>query len=607
MLGVIATSDKTPLTIGSGNREMHPVLLSLANIEASVRMKATSHAFSLAAYLPIPKFLHVAPPIHAVLSARIYHICISIIVRNLKVAEADGILMSDPWGNLRLCHTPLASWIADLPEQRLISGVLGNQSPISEATLDNFGEGNPSPRRTRELTIARIRQACMTAEPAIIPQFIKACQPLGLNGVHQPFWRDWGLADPSKFLTPDALHQWHKFSFDHILKWVINIMGGEELDRRMAALQPCIGIRHWANGISKLKQCTGREHRDFQKVIIAVVAGAVPPQVLCAIRALIEFIFQAQNLLIYDEHLHALNEALREFHFYKNAIIRYGGRRGKNGPILHFNIPKLELMHGVVGSTRLMGAPYQWTSDITERCHITHAKTPYRMSNRRNFHEQCTRFMDRVEKVRIFNLYTTLKAGNASLLNEMVYEASAVAAHYPEAVWLSHALSPDEVNVGGNISRSANSLFTKGRSHLSDDHTTAFLVTHRPHLPNVLVDDAATQFHLPDLRGALGDFFALEITHAARRGHRRSRPDSELPWSHVNIWTSFRLQRRSAQNPDILIPTRTIQALAPSATMPYGRCNTVLVDDVGGTGNQTTLSGSHRTFLSFFFCVFHLT
>jgi hypothetical protein len=254
-------------------------------------------------------------------------------------------------------------------------------------------------------------------------------------------------------------------------------------------------------------------------------------------------------------------------------------------------------MHGVVNSARLMGAPYQWTSDITERCHITHAKMPYRMSNRRNFHEQCTRFMDRIEKTRIFNLYTTLKAGNASLLNEMVHEASAVAAHYPEAVWLSHALSPDEISVGSSMSRSTNSIFTKRRSHLTDDHTTAFLVTLRPHLPNVLVDDAATQFQLPDLRGALDDFFTLELTHAAHRGHRRSRVDSKLPWSHINIWTNFRLQQCSTQNPAILLPTRTVQALAPSATMPYGRCNTVLINDVDGTGDQTTLSSSHHAFL----------
>ncbi|KAI5988373.1 hypothetical protein EDD15DRAFT_2172578, partial [Pisolithus albus] len=35
-LGVIGASDKTPLTIGTGNKEMHPLLLSLANIHAGV-------------------------------------------------------------------------------------------------------------------------------------------------------------------------------------------------------------------------------------------------------------------------------------------------------------------------------------------------------------------------------------------------------------------------------------------------------------------------------------------------------------------------------------------------------------------------------------------
>jgi hypothetical protein len=41
MVGMIAASDKTPLMIGLGNKEMHPLLLSIANIDAGVRMKAT--------------------------------------------------------------------------------------------------------------------------------------------------------------------------------------------------------------------------------------------------------------------------------------------------------------------------------------------------------------------------------------------------------------------------------------------------------------------------------------------------------------------------------------------------------------------------------------
>ncbi len=38
---------------------MHPLLLSIANIDAGVRMKATSRAFALIAYLPVVQFDNV--------------------------------------------------------------------------------------------------------------------------------------------------------------------------------------------------------------------------------------------------------------------------------------------------------------------------------------------------------------------------------------------------------------------------------------------------------------------------------------------------------------------------------------------------------------------
>ena len=70
-----------------------------------------------------------------------------------------------------------------------------------------------------------------------------------------------------------------------------------------------------------------------------------------------------------------------------------------------------------------------------------------RMSNKRNFHEQCVRFMDRVEKMHLFGLYSTLKSHGLSLLNEMVLETSDMADHYPEQAWLSSVL-PDEQRIG---------------------------------------------------------------------------------------------------------------------------------------------------------------
>ena len=55
-----------------------------------------------------------------------------------------------------------------------------------------------------------------------------------------------------------------------------------------------------------------------------MIAGAVPVHVLCAICALVKFIFQAQGLLLYDDHLHSMEQALHEFHHYKASIILAG-------------------------------------------------------------------------------------------------------------------------------------------------------------------------------------------------------------------------------------------------------------------------------------------
>ncbi|KAG1803838.1 uncharacterized protein HD556DRAFT_1429421 [Suillus plorans] len=276
-------------------------------------------------------------------------------MRNLKLATRDGCPMSDPRGDL-----------SDYPEQLLIACTASKHSPISLAIAAQFGDPLLHPPQTR------------------------------------PYWKDWGDACPSFFLTPDSLHQWHKFYFDHPVNWSINIMGGAELNHRLSALQPRVGVRHWANGISMLKQLTGCEHQDLEKLLPGMIVGAVSDEVA------------SQNLFLYDKTLHSLSEALHEFHYYKDFILTAGGRRGKNGPLNHFQIPKLELMQHVVRSTRAMGAPYQWSSNITEHCHITHVKQPYCLSNHKDFHGQCCHFLNWQEKLHFFQLYMVLKSRQGS-------------------------------------------------------------------------------------------------------------------------------------------------------------------------------------------------
>ncbi|KAH0825928.1 hypothetical protein J3R83DRAFT_7607 [Lanmaoa asiatica] len=599
-VGVIGASDKTPLTLGSGNKEMHPLLLSLANIHADVRMKASSHAFALAAYLPIPKFLNVSPAIQSVLSARVYHFAISIVMQNLKEVAREGAVMSDPNGLLRLIHTPLVSWIANLPEQHVISCSSLKYSPISTASTEHFGEATPYPLRDRQATLDAIREACRLCDPCDIAAFHKVClSSFHLNGVVLPFWADWGNACPSMFLTPDALHQWHKFYYDHCVRWVINMIGGTELDRRFSVLQPRTGTRHWPNGVSTLKQTSGKDHRDFEKLLPVVATGAVPNDVLCALRAITEFIFLAQSVHFFDETLYALSEALREFHHYKSAIIAAGGRQGKNGPLNHFRIPKLELTLHVERSVRMMGAAYQWTSDITERCHITHVKIPYRLSNHRDFHEQCCRFLDRQEKQRFFQHYTTLKTAHAPLINEIVHEMELVHLYRAEPTSdQANTLVGSVDNSAGTDARSneqliglpsqKKSIFDKRHARISADNKSAILLTVHPHFPDLDIDVASQTLGITDLRPAFGDFFSGR-SYGDRNGCRYAAANCPLPFTTLHAWNKLRIQHHSVQNPLSLVPPQTIQAVPPSSALPFGRANTVLLAHESGEFISTNM------------------
>ncbi|KAF9222828.1 hypothetical protein BS17DRAFT_836007 [Gyrodon lividus] len=446
-------------------------------------------------------------PVQAILAARVYHFAISVVMKNLKIAHRDGVVMSDPQGYLRVIHTPLAAWIADYPEQLLIACVSSKNSPISTATAAQFGDPFPHPPRTWQQTLQAIFEACAACDPCDIIAFHKVCQQKCLSGVVELFWADWGSTCPSLFLTPDALHQWHKFYFDHYLRWVTNIMTGLELDWRLSVLQPRIGTRHWANSVSTLKQCTGHEHRDLEKLLPAVSMGAIPDDVLCAIRSITEFIFLAQDQFVYDETLHALTKALREFHHFKPSIIAAGGCRGKNGPLNHFQIPKLELTQHV--------------------------------------------------------LFTTLKTVGMPLFNEMVYEARLMQIYYPESTWIKSVL-PGEHHI--NTSTPRGSVFNNACAHLSSDNSTAILLTLKPHFPDL----------------SPWEISLLDVHTCSATAATFLPPIVLYPFSRVHVWSKFRMQQHSAQNPFALAPPQTIQAAPPSFALPFGRANTVLIAHESG-------------------------
>ncbi|KAF8833336.1 hypothetical protein BDN67DRAFT_1017680, partial [Paxillus ammoniavirescens] len=257
ILGVVLSSDKMNISIMTGNHMAYLLLISLANIDTSIRLKPSLHRYLLLALLPIPKFLHKTTPVRSPLQDRLIHQALDKVLSPLKIAAAVGIMMNDPVGNLRYCYTPLALWIADTPEESLLSATSCKAFPVMTATSKQFGDAFRHPSRTGPAALATIRVACTQSDPSDYKNFLKVIKALHLNSVVEPVWRDWPLSDPSDFLTPEPLHHFHKMSWDHDTKWCIVIVGVGELDFHFSLIQTAVGYRAFDEGISKLKQVTG--------------------------------------------------------------------------------------------------------------------------------------------------------------------------------------------------------------------------------------------------------------------------------------------------------------------------------------------------------------
>ncbi|KAG1872583.1 hypothetical protein C8R48DRAFT_769988 [Suillus tomentosus] len=576
---IILGSDKTHVTRITGGLEMHPVFLTIGNIDSEVRSKATLRAWRCIAYMPIAKF-RVHSDYQSILQARLWHKCMDLVLANLKAAALDGCFMPDPSRYIRYVFTPLVAHVCDLPEASMIATVAKNASPVTMAVQVDFGDGILHPPRTGKHTLQQIANISRNVDPWDLDKFQKAAKVANLSGVHMPFWRDWIYACPSVFLAGEVLHTCFKFFADHPLKWVKEAVGAHELDNRFIVQHKRVGTRHFAKGITQVKQMTGREYRDIQRTIVASIAGATSPQFVRAIRAIVEFIYLAQNPVHSPETLQSMEQAISDFHSFKGAIIEAEARKGKKGVKEDFFIPKLELLQSFKGTVQRLGTLMQFSADTTERLLITHCKDLFPRTARqsKDFTEQCVRILNRQEAMEIFDLYALMTSRGASLVNAMHAEEDEVETTNPALSWVSRVL-PDEVkSVRGP--RPVRNHFLKGI--LSGDAQTAFQVNVTPDYRSLSPTEISTKYALPDFDRALADF----VTRSSMSGDENTRWDPK--YGRYQAWNKFRLQLHSAFQQRVIMPSRVVQAYPPSDDYPLGNCDTVLVDATAIDGQMTS-------------------
>ncbi|KAG0698343.1 hypothetical protein DFH29DRAFT_983932 [Suillus ampliporus] len=130
---IILASDKTPVTQQSGCLEMHPIFLTISNIQSKT-----------------------------LLHACLFHKCMDIIFAKCKVVMKTGKYMPDPMGYVQHCFTPLA---------HLIACVAKNTSPLMMATQKEFGDSHLHPLRIGTHTLRLIYDLCECVDPCIVPLF----------------------------------------------------------------------------------------------------------------------------------------------------------------------------------------------------------------------------------------------------------------------------------------------------------------------------------------------------------------------------------------------------------------------------------------------------
>jgi hypothetical protein len=177
-----------------------------------------------------------------------------------------------------------------------------------------------------------------------------------------------------------------------MVKWCTLLTSEDEIDARFKAMTDYQGLRHFKKGISSVSQWTGKEHKEMERVFVAVLAGLVDSRVLKAVRGILDFIYYAQYQSHTDITLARMQDALDKFHSHKDVFVELR-------PSEDFNIPKVHSMLHYLDSIRSLGSADGYNTESPERLHIDYAKEAYHAGNGVDYIAQMTKWLQRQEAV----------------------------------------------------------------------------------------------------------------------------------------------------------------------------------------------------------------
>ncbi|QRW03219.1 hypothetical protein RhiLY_02218 [Ceratobasidium sp. AG-Ba] len=299
LVPLIASYDKTVMSVISGGQVVHPLYLTLGNIDKSIRRQLSTHATALLAYLPVDAFTQVSDDLErSRLRRDLTQRALEKVFEELLVASKEGLVVLCPDGRYRRAYPVLAGAMLDYEEQGPMAGVKRYRCPKCLTPKGGWDNGNIGLPRTNADTLEALH-AWLSGEGR------EKADRLELR--EKPVWPWWANIPHMDFagcIMPDFLHQLHQGMVRHLLNWTAHAGGSTTIDRLFILMPEAEGMRHFGQGITSLD---GDEwDLDFVRLT----------------RALLDFVYRAQASRMTDDDIGRLDEALADVHKYKAVLVR---------------------------------------------------------------------------------------------------------------------------------------------------------------------------------------------------------------------------------------------------------------------------------------------
>jgi hypothetical protein len=212
-----------------------------------------------------------------------------------------------------------------------------------------------------------------------------------------------------------------------------------------------------------------------------------------------------------------------------------------------------------------MGTSVQFSTEITETCHQTMAKAPYRATNGRDFFAQMCAFMDRVAQIELTGEVATWFFDTLSQMGEQPVNGIIMKDY---VTYLRRQVVEEE-------KQERLQVVQQGR--VRSDY---IWLSEKPDMRGLPFDKITEAYRLPGLQESIDRLLPTFTGNFAELSVLSLKCDT---------WFKCRLQRKTVQDEESLADSRTIQAQPPrppkGPVTPYGLCNCALIRDEDNAGD----------------------